>query len=294
MSQRDTWIGLALIGTIAFAAVAPAEELHYDVFVTASGTTLVVGGFDDDAGVATIPVDQMRVFGGHVVGSGTAVPYESEEPGEPGFRAGTQAFLNGANTTPSGTYTALPGGVPLTFNFQPITVGAATRNLFFWDGSGTVNFGPVGSDVVLGLKKYGPETWTASISGTTAAMAAGNIIQTTSANSVGQVHTHLFTSISKTGAAPDQGFYLFSLELGMTGYASSESLYFVYGALDPLNLAPQFTDLADFEEAHGLAEVWVETNLVAVPEPSSMMLAGCGVLGLVGIGLRRRMARAAR
>jgi surface-anchored protein len=30
-----------------------------------------------------------------------------------------------------------------------------------------------------------------------------------------------------------------------------------------------------------------------VPEPSSMMLAGCGVLALVGIGLRRRMARTA-
>lgn len=292
MSQQKKLIAPALVVVAAFGMAAMAEEIHYDVFVTASGTTLVIGGYDDAAQVATLPAGQMRVFGGHVVGTGTAGPYESEAPGEPGFRAGTQTFLNGPNMTPSGTYTALPGNSPLSFNFQPFTIGATTRNLFFWDGSGTVNFGPVGSNVALGLTKYGGGGWTASISGTTAAIAAGNTIQNTGngPTTTGQVHTHLYTSISKNAAAPDQGFYLFSLELAMPGYASSESLYFVYGAKDPLNLAPQFTDLEAFEVAHGLAEEWVENNLVAVPEPSSVALAGLGVAGLAVRAWRRRRA----
>jgi hypothetical protein len=270
-----------------------AEEVHYDVFVTSSGTgsQLVIGGYDDGSNTASIPVDQMRVFGGHVIGTGTTNPFESEAPGEPGFRAGTQAFLSGTNTTPSGVYTAFGGNQGLSFNFQPITVGDSTRNLLFWNGAGAVDFIPVGSNVVLGLTKPGGTGWTASINGATAGVAAGNTIQNTSSGptTTGQVHTHLFTSISADGAAPDQGFYLFALQLGMAGYTSSDPIYFVYGAYDPGALAPQFADLAAFEAAHGLAEGWVETNLVApVPEPSAVALAGIGLAAVGATALRRR------
>lgn len=270
-------------------AIARADELHYDVFVTASGTSLVIGGYDDDATVAYVPAGQLRVFGGEVVGTGTAAPYESEAPGEPGFRAASQAFLDGSSMTPTGVYTALSGSTALTFSFQPIAIDAASRNLFFWNGAGAVAFAPVGANVTLGLTKQGAGGWTSSINGASSAVVAGNVIQTTSAS--GGVHTHLFTEIAQDGAAPEQGFYLFALELGMNGYSSSDPLYFVFGALDPLSLAPQFADLAAFEEAHGLAEGWVETNLVApVPEPSALALAGIG-LAAVGVGALRRRAR---
>jgi len=272
-----------------FAAAGFAEEVHYDVFVTASGTSLVIGGYDDVNTVAVIPPEQTRVFGGEVIGSGTAGPYVSDAPGEPGFRASTQASLNNASlTTPANTYSALTGSAALTFSFEPMTIAAQTRNLFFWDGDGEVSFIPAATSVVLGLTKGAivPE-WTQTIDGSSAGVIAGNTIQVTGAT--GSVHTHLFTSLSDAGAAPAQGFYLYALQLHMNGYASSDPLYFVFGALDPLNLAPQFADLAAFEAAHGLAEGWVETNLVApVPEPSALALAGIGLAAVGATALRRR------
>lgn len=256
-----------------------AEVTHYDVFVTGSGASLIIGGFDDSATLATIPPDQMRVFGGEVTGTGSASPYESTSPGEPGFRAATQSFLNNpALTNPAGAFTALPGGVDLVFSFLPIDIGATSRNLFFWNGAGAVAFSPVSGDVTLDLTKQGVGGWMVGISGTSAATLAGNTIQkTTTGASAGTVHTHLFTSIAKGGAAPEQGFYLYSLGLSMAGFSPSASVYFVYGALDPTDLAPQFADLTAFETAHGAAEAWVEANVV--PEPAGM--AGMAFMGLI-------------
>jgi hypothetical protein len=266
-----------------------AAEVHYDVFVTSTGTgsKLVIGGFDDDALTATVPPEQMRVFGGEVFGTGTALPFESA--GEPGFRAGVQSFLDGSATTPSGVYTALTGSTALAFTFQPMTIGSATRNLFFWDGAGAVNFAPVGGNVVLGLERLAPgPTWTVLINGTTSGIASGNTIQNTTA--AGGVHTHLTTSLSQDGAAPQQGFYLFAMQLGMTGYTSSDPVFFVYGALDPDALAPQFADLAAFEAAHGLAESWVESSML-VPEPSTCILATAGIVVAMLLGRSHRRRR---
>ena len=281
-------VAAPVVVAVLLAGSARAADVHYDVFVTSSGTSLVIGGYDDAATTAEVPADQMRVFGGEVVpATGTAAPYESASPGEPGFRAATQSFLNNpALTTPAGVYTALPGSTPLTFSFQPVTIGSDSRNLFYWDGNGAVAFAPAANDVALDLTKQGGGGWTAGITGSSAAVIAGNTIQTTTGGgSPGTVHTHLFTSIGKAGAAPDQGFYLYSLQLGMTGFAPSEPLYFVYGALDPAALTLE--QLEEFEVAHGLAEAWVETNLAAVPEPATLGLVGVALVGIVGAARRR-------
>jgi hypothetical protein len=263
-------LALAALACLTTAAGAGAQDPHYDVFVTGSGGSLVVGGYDDGTTTATIPADQMRVFGGEVVPTGTAGPYESASPGDPGFRAATQSFLNNPSlTTPSGVFTALPAGTPLTFSFQPASIAGTTRNLFYWSGTGAVAFAAAPADVTLDLSKQGAGGWTAGITGTSAGLIAGNTIQSTSTGAAaGSVHTHLFASVSRAGGAPDQGFYLFSLGLQMSGLADSMPLYFVYGALDPAALTPQ--QLLDFETAHGDAETWVQNNLAAVPEPAAL------------------------
>ena len=276
-----------------FASSIRGETIHYDVFVTGSGTNLMIGGFDDDATAATIPAGQMRVFGGEVVGSGSALPYQSASPGEPGFRAATQAFLNNPSlTSPANVYTALPAATPLTFSFLPITIGSNTRNLFYWDGAGSVAFAPVASTVTLDLTKQGSGGWTRGINGASASVISGTALQDTTSS--GAVHTHLFTSIGSAGQAPDQGFYLYSLQLEMPGYTSSDPLYFVFGALDPNAIQAPFANFAEFETAHGLAEVWVENNLAVVPEPSSLALAGLGAVGAGLAALRSRQRRARR
>ena len=285
---------VAAFAILALATASPAEETHYDVLVTSSGTTLVIGGYDDAATTGTVPADQMRVFGGEVVPTGTtSAPYESASPGEPGFRAATQSFLdNPSLMTPSSVYTALPGGTPLTFSFLPMSINAATRNLYYWSGTGSVAFTPAAADVSLDLTQQGGGGWTAGITGTSAGVIPGNTIQVTSTGvSAGTVHTHLFTSIGQAGGTPDQGFYLYSLQLGMTGLQSSEPLYFVYGALDPDALSP--TELTDFDVAHGLAEVWVENNLAAVPEPAGCALLGLGLAAVAVISRRAAFRPAA-
>ena len=276
----------ALLASFACGLVATADEPHYDVFVTSSAGSLVIGGYDDAATTAIVPADQLRVFGGEVVPSGTSGPYESASPGEPGFRAATQSFLdNAALTTPAGVYSALPAATPLTFSFLPISIGADTRNLFYWSGTGAVAFAPVAADVALDLTKQGGGGWTAGITGASAGVVSGNTIQTTSSGATaGAVHTHLFASIGKAASAPDQGFYLYSLGLRMSGLADADPLYFVYGAVDPDALTPQ--QLADFETAHGAAEVWVENNLAAVPEPAALPLAA-GLATAVAVARRR-------
>jgi hypothetical protein len=283
---------LALVAGAAVGAMAGARsaEVHYDVFVTSNGTQLVIGGFDDTATTATVPVGQMRVFGGEVVptGGGAAAAYEAASPGEPGFRAATQASLNNPGlTTPAGVFSALPGGTPLTFTFQPITIDAATRNLFFWNGTGPVSFAPVAADVVFGLTKQGGGGWTRSINGGSAEVVAGNTIQSTGTGSAaGAVHTHLFASIGKAGAAPDQGFYLSALQLQVAGLAASDPIYFVFGALDPAAMTSE--QLLAFEAAHGSAEAWVDATLVPVPEPAGLAMAGAALAGCAGAMARRR------
>jgi hypothetical protein len=275
--------GGALLLGCAFALTACAEEVHYDVLVTSQGGKLVIGGYDDGLNAAIAP---LNVFGGESLGLGTLDPYLSD--GEPGFRAVSQAFLNDpAKTDPAGVYTALSGTTNLTFTFQPITIGATTRNLFFWDGVGGVDFSPLTAGYALSLQKSGFGGWTRTITGTSAGVVTGATIQETGAD--GAVHQHLVTEIADNGAGPATGFYLFSLQFQMNGFTPSDNAYFVFGAYDAENPP----DLVAFEAAHGAAELWVENNLVAVPEPSSVALAGLGVAGALAAGWRRRRRAAA-
>ncbi len=269
---------VVLLGLCAARGREAAAEPHYDVLVTSLSGTLVTGGYSHADLSAIAP---LRVFKGEALGAGPTDPYQSDA--EPGFEAASQAYLDGTAMNPSGAYAALPGNTPLNFAFQPITIGATTRNLFFWSGTGAVNFSPLTGAESLSLIRSGSGAWTRTITGTSAGIVAGATLDTTDA--AGEIHKHLTTEIASGGAGPATGFYLYALQFQMSGLAPSADAYFVYGAYD----ADSPPDLEDFETAHGLAESWVTNNLLTVPEPATWPLAVCGVVAVV-VGCRRRRA----
>lgn len=272
--------GLVLIcSCMVLMARVPAAEVHYDVLVTSLSGTLVTGGYSHADGSAVAP---LRVFKGDALGIGTTDPYQSEE--EPGFEAANQAYLSGTAITPSGVYAALSASQALTFTFRPMTIGAATRNLFFWDGTGAVNFAPVTAAESLSLTRAGFGGWTRTITGTSAGVVNGATIETT--DGAGEVHKHLTTTIASGGAGPATGFYLFAMQFQLSGLAPSADAYLVYGAYD--TLSPP--DLTAFEAAHDEALAWAAANLV-VPEPMTGLLTAVTMTGLC---LARRLRRGRR
>jgi hypothetical protein len=256
---------------------AIADTIHYDVLLTSGSGAVITGGYDDATNDGIAP---LRVFSGEVVGSGTVGPYESS--GEPGFRAPAQGFLNSAAMTPSNAYSALPGNTNLFFTLMPMTIAGNSRNLFYWNGVGSVSFAPLSSTYQLNLiGDFG----TATITGSSNVPTSDFLLkQTSSDGSLEPGHPHLTTQIADSGAAPSQGFYLFALQFSMDGLSSSAPAYFVYGSYD----ADSLPDFTIFDAAHAEAEAWVENNLVAVPEPSSVVLAGLGAAGALAAGWRRR------
>ncbi len=288
---------VAIAAVIACGAVSTASAQHFDVLTTSLSGKLINGGYDDGNNLSIAP---LRIFEGEVISDGvpgvspsTGAPYLAEAPGDPGFRAISQADLNDpTKMTPSAVYTALPASTGFFFDFLPITIGADTRNLFYWDGTGPVDFAPVASSYELTLNKFGGGGFAVTTDGDDAALVMGNNIQTTTA--LGQIHAHLFAELDvDSGGAldPASGFYLFSLQFRMTGLTTSDPAYFVYGAVDPGSfLTGEALDefLEDeFEPAHELAVEWVNENLVAIPEPSSAVLVTGGV-AVLGFMRRRR------
>lgn len=258
---------------------ASADTVHYDVLLTGSSGSLITGGYDDGAGAGIAP---MRVFSGEAVSSDSG-PATSDS--EPGFRAPSQTFLDSASMTPNAVFSALPSNTALLVRLAPMTISGTDRNLFYWDGTGAVNFGPLSSGYVLSLAGDFGST---SITGVSSSPTSDFVLKTTSPDgSLDPGHPHFTTTIGNAGATPAQGFYLFSMQFSISGLSSSAPAYFVYGAYD-FGSPPDFVA---FDLAHGAAETWVENNLVAVPEPSSIALAGLGVAGLAGAALRRRMRK---
>ena len=257
-----------------FTATARADR---DVFLANVGGQVGIGSGSDTSPAE--PDLTTRVFERVLVPG--FPPFDPADYGldEPGFLA----LPAGHAELPAGS-SALPGNASVTVNLLPFTIGGNTDTLFYWNGSGAVDFQPIFSSqpgVVLTLDP--------------------NPIGPTGASGGADIHTVYRLDIS--GAAiPADGAYLLAPTVSVAGLADSERVFMLFLA-DVL-----VTDETDAETlTEGLemgqpifmgkdfsffteAGTYVSDNLV-VPEPSTA-LAGMTCIGLaILFGRRRRASR---
>jgi len=281
MTRNPSFAAVVATATclVSFPAATPPARAHSDVFLAQANGQLAVGGahefgaVDEDFDIST------RVFTGVMISS--FPPFNPADYGrdEPGFIA----LPSGSAAMPSGA-SPLPSSQPVSINLAPLTIGASTDTLFYWDGVGSVNFQPISlaqPGVTLSLDP--------------------NPIGTTSSS--GALHEHpVFTLDNGAAGVPADGVYLISPTASVPGLAHSDRFYMVW-LVDAL--------LEDEEAAEGLEEIfaanetvylgkdfaffpaavsYVESNLI--PEPATASLV---VIALAAAcRLRRPRSTAAR
>jgi hypothetical protein len=195
--------------------------------------------------------------------------YGIDEPGYFSLPAGNAEIPPGAS--------ALPGNANVTVNLLPLTVNGNTANLFFWSGSGTVNFQPISQPGVTMTIDPNPI-------GSTGATGGADI--------------HPAYRLDNGGAGiPADGVYLTSPTVGVTGLTDSPRVFYLHLA-DALvtseDDANQLSDGLDMGQTmfkgkdFGFfltAQDWVQDSLV--PEPSSLSLVFVTIT-VVGGSMRRR------
>jgi len=250
-------------------------QAHSDVLLyinggTGSGTAitggkLTTGGYDDALGLQPgNPQLIQRVFG-YDFGEDPLDPYII---GDPGFNNGAGASVG---ITPNNG--VLPNGA--TLSITPVSA------LFYWNGTGPVNFTPAPAGVELGFKR-GSTTGLVSSAGTLTAFPTIGITDAS-----GRMHVHVESQLNFTdGANPDlpnapDGIYYYGafLSLSTGGVAPSDPIYFAFN-----------NGLTEVQ--HDDAIAFIETNIAAIPEPGTWGLLACFLVGgiIAGQRLRHRIA----
>lgn len=246
--------------TTCIIALATSASAHNDIFLTNLGTKTGIGAADVDDGAFDLTT---RVFEGVLVFNGAAPDYYRDEPGffALGSAAPPSLFPSGAS--------AFAGNAPVILSFNTFAVSGNTGSLFYWDGSGGVNFQPV-TGLSMSLDPSGTTT-----SGT------------------GSLDFHADFELDDPMGVPADGVYLASITAKVGDLDPSDSIYMVWLANSTITsdlIAEETLELIEeglaypyFEEAVD----WVGSN-VAVPEPGSVSLLFVAVAGAAAV-VRRRM-----
>jgi hypothetical protein len=254
---------------------AGVAQAHSDVFLAQVSGQVAVGGANELGTVEENYDLTTQVFEGVMISN--FPPFDPADYGrdEPGF----DALASGSLLLPPGA-SALPANSPVTINIAPFKLGNTSSPLYYWNGTGAVNFLPI--------KATQPGV----------AMALDpNPIGTTSAS--GALHEHpAFTLDNGAAGVPADGVYLISPTASVPGLAESQHFYMLW-LVDAL--------LDDEEAAEGLEDTfannqtvylgkdfaffpaaieYVETNLV--PEPATGSLGLAALVGLIATARRRQ------
>ena len=273
---------LSLVVFTAAVACSASVFAHSDVLLADVGGKVAIGTAEDigdpvNESLELFPPGTNGAFESIMIaGSGLVDPpdYESDEPG---FYSDPAAL--GAN--------ALPGSAGVTASTTNFTVGAASAELFYWNGGGAVEFDPAPVNTAF---EFEP---------------ASNFATTTSSGFVDGHPEFLLNAVAD--AVPADGVYLISPVVDVDTLATSDS-FFVVLLVDALITTPELAEEVEeaveaLEEGAPNAEVdfgngvvkdfafyeeaveWVEDNLV-VPEPTTGMIA-LVVLGFAAVSRNR-------
>jgi hypothetical protein len=246
--------------TMIFAVLEARADT--DVFLTNVGGHVTIGGANDPESATPFYELDTKVFEGILV-TGYPIPIFDFGRGEPGFIA----LPAGSPQFPAGT-AALAGNAAVTVHFPTLTIGGQSDSLFYWNGSGPIDFQPIGT----------------SQPGVTLTVDPNPLSDLTSGD--GFLHFHPAFELDNGGPGrPADGVYVATPTVGVAGMAESEPFYLVL-------LANQF--LVDDDAAEGLTETfenggtfyaevgkdfafyreavaYVQTN-IADPEPAALLL----------------------
>jgi MYXO-CTERM domain-containing protein len=267
------------LSTVVHRGLESAAMAHSDIFLTNVGGQVAVGGANDSESASPTFDLETQVFEAILV-SGFPLPLVDYGRGEPGvfaLPAGSPELPDGAR--------ALLGNAAVAFEASPVTVNGQTDSLFFWNGSGTIDFHPVATAQPNVTFSIDPTPFSDLTSDS------------------GAFHLHPAYQLHSSGAGvPADGVYLASLSASATGLDDSQPFYLVM-LVDQLlvdadaaeGLEATFEAGETFYEAVGkdfgfyeVAVEYVEAN-VAVPEPGSAVLGGLAVAGFLSV--RRRHPR---
>lgn len=273
-SHRPWLLSAALLWVLQFQMLATAARAHSDVFLAQVNGQVAVGGanelgtLDENFDLTT------RVFEGVMISS--FPPFNPADYGrdEPGF----VALASGSAALPPEA-SALPANSPVTIHLTPFTIGANSDSLFYWNGSGSVNFQPISSAQPGIAMTIDP-----------------NPLVTTSGS--GALHEHaVFTIDNGSAGVPADGVYLIAPTASVAGLADSQHfhmLWLVDSLLTDEDAAEGLEDALSNGESVYLgkdfgffpaAASYVESDLV--PEPTAGTLCLLGLATCVGLVRRR-------
>ncbi len=192
---------------------------------------------------------------------------------------------------PAGT-SPLPAGAAVTLHQPNFTVAGNTDKLFYWNGSGAVNFQPIsttqpGYAIAVGATPVG-------------------ITSNTSPGDYGALHEHPGFTLDNGGpGTPADGVYLNAGSISVTGLADSKNYYYVWVIDSLIDDADKASALRDALLDHVIPPIvkgkdftfvnnainYVQNNLVSVPEPGSITLVGIVGCVCLTFGSRNRFVR---
>jgi hypothetical protein len=258
-----------------------------DTFVTNVGGQVTIGGANNLETASESFELTSKVFYAPMVPNPD--PFDPHDYGfdDPGFFAlgSTRVADFPAGASP------LTAGAAVTLHQPNFTIAGNTDKLFYWTGSGAVNFQPISTE----------QPGYAIAVGATPVGTTSNI----SPSDYGALHEHPGFTLDNGGpGTPANGVYLNAGSISITGLTDSKNYYYVW-VIDSLiddgdkaeelrdalldHVVPPVVEGKDFTFVND-AIGFVQNNLV-VPEPGSIALVGIAGCTCLSFASRSRFAR---